>query len=311
MSLGGSAPQPNDPLATANQQASFNKQAAEMNQAGSNINQYNPYGSVTYQQTGKGPGGIPLYSANVNLNPQQQNLLNQLVGTQGVAGADAYNLLSNAGYGSVDPATAIGTGASGISGQLMSGYLGEMEPFFQQQTQQLDTQLKNSGLGPSLTSNPHDPTSWSPYERSMYQTSTDQARQVAAAAAQFQPQAFSEATQLYQMPEQMALQLAGFGAPTSPTGSLVNAAGFNTAAPNYEGDVQHANQQQMQAWGANQALLGQALRGVGSIGGAMIGGPIGGMIGSSLGGMLSGSPGSPGMGGMLGMGPGTLSGGLT
>ena len=60
----------------------INTPAAVESQAGSNYNQFDPYGSVTYSQTGTGPGGVPIYSSNTSLSPTQQGLLNTLQGTQ-------------------------------------------------------------------------------------------------------------------------------------------------------------------------------------------------------------------------------------
>jgi hypothetical protein len=272
MSFGSSSPpQPMNPTAVANQQQQYNTLSAEQNQAGSAINQFNPYGSLQYTQSGTGPGGIPLYSANLSFNPTQQQLLNVLTGTQQSAGQQGQNLIQGANYGATSPADAIGTGASGISGNLMSGYLGLMQPFFTTQTQQLDTQLRNQGLSPSPTANPSDPSSWGPYERAMYQNTSNQAREVGGAAAQFQPQAFSEATQLYQMPAQLGENLAQFAQPTSPGGSLVQTPGFSTQAPDYTSAVkdyqntleQNYAQQMQQQDAMIQGLFGAA----GNIGG--------------------------------------------
>src|ERR1700675_4003082 len=101
MSLG--QPKPPDPqqiagqsMQLAGQQGQLNTQLGQIAQAGSNYNQYDPYGSLTYQQTGTGPGGTPIYSSSVNLSPQQQTLLNQLQGTQTTAGQQAGSLLGGA-----------------------------------------------------------------------------------------------------------------------------------------------------------------------------------------------------------------------
>ena len=266
-----SAPTPQNPAATAAGQANYNQQAATENQAGSNMNQYNPYGSLNYQQTGTGPNGIPIYSSSVSLSPIEQNLFNQYTSGQASAGAGGAGLLANANYANSDPTTAIGTGTSGISGQMMSGYLQQMSPYFQQQTQQLQTQLLNEGLSPSPTANPNDPTSWGPFEKAMYQNQTTQSNQVAAEAAQFQPQAFSEATSLYQMPATLGMQLGQYGQNANPNSDFTQNAGFNTAAPNYEGDVNSYNQEQLQSYAANQQMLSALMQGAGKIGAAGVG----------------------------------------
>lgn len=297
--LGSPPPQPQNPVQTSEIQQAYNTHTGEASQAGSMVNQYNPFGSMTYNQTGTvhipGVGNVPQYAVQDVLSAPEQNLLNIMQGTQGAAGRGGYNLLSGANYGSVDPTTAIGTGASGISGQMMGGYMSLMQPFFTNQTQQLDTQLRNQGLTPSPTADPANPSTWGPYERAMYQNTTDQSRQVAGAAAQFQPQAFSEASSLYQMPEQLALQLAQFGQPNLPNQALTQTPGLSINPANYEGDVSSYNNANMQAYAADQARNSALIKGLagtaGTIGGAIIGGPIGASAGNYLGGMLgSGAP---------------------
>lgn len=265
-------PQPQNPAVTAGIQQQYNTTSAEQNQAGSAINQFNPYGSLTYAQTGTGPGGIPLYSANVNLSPQEQNLFNTLKGTQASAGQQGQNLIQGANYGAINPTQAIGTGTSGISGQMMGGYMSLMQPFFTNQTQQLDTQLRNQGLTPSPTANPSDPSTWGAYERQMYQNMGDQSRNVAGAAAQFQPQAFQEASSLYTLPAQLGENLAQFGGPTTPNSALVQTPQFNTSAPDYTSAVNSADQMQMQAWQQQQMQNSAMMSGLFGLGGNVLGG---------------------------------------
>lgn len=274
MGGGASPPTPADPGQVAGTQAGFNQQAGVQSQAGSITPQNNWLGSTNYTQTGTGPGGIPLYSESTQLSPQQQQLYNILTGTQTSAGQQGQNLLQGANYGAPgnDPTTAIGTGTSGISGQMMSGYMKQMQPFFTQQTQQLDTQLRNQGLSPSPTANPSDPSTWGPYERAMYQNQTTQSNQVAGEAAQFQPQAFQEATSLYTLPATLGTQLAQFGQYTSPTSQLVQTPGLNISAPNYEGDVAQQEAALEANYQAQVAQQNALMSGLFSFGGNILGG---------------------------------------
>lgn len=90
---GGSAPPAPDYVGAANATAAGNKEAAIAAQEGNMINQYTPYGSVTYTQRGTSSSGTPLWSQNVALSPEQQAAYNkdvqmnaalQNVGIQGV-----------------------------------------------------------------------------------------------------------------------------------------------------------------------------------------------------------------------------------
>ena len=275
--MGGGGPPPPQPIPAgqvAQQQQQLNTASGQASQRGSMVNQANPFGSLNYQQIGVGPDGTPIYGSSLNLSPQQQQLYNILTGTQTAAGAAGQGLLAGAGYGNTSPTQAIGTGASGISGNLMSGYLGLMQPFFTQQTQQLDTQLRNQGLFPSPSADPANPQTWGPYERAMYQNQTTQSQQVAGAAAQFQPQAFQEATSLYTLPAQLGMQLAGFGQYQLPTNALIQTPGLQVSPADYTGAVaqqENIQEQNYQAEVARQnAFINGLFGSVGKVGAAAI-----------------------------------------
>jgi hypothetical protein len=268
------------------------------------VNQNNQYGSLNYTQTGTSSDGTPIYSSNLQLSPQQQTLLNTLTGTQTSAGQQGQNLIQGANYGGQSPTQAIGNQSSGIQGQLMGQWLQSQAPWMSQATTELDAKLKNQGLNPSPTANPNDVSTWGPYEKAMGQLRQSQTMGVAGAASQFQPQAFQEASSLYQMPAQLGASLAQFGAPTSPGQSLVQTPGRSAQTTDYSGIVNQAQQQQMNAYmiqQQQQAAMMKAMFGLaGTVGGAAIGGPMGASLGSSLGGALGGSSPSiqtlPGMG---------------
>lgn len=277
MGFGSSSPPtPQNPGTTAQNQQSYNTLTAEQNQAGSNMNQYNPYGSLTYQQTGTGPGGVPIYSSAVNLSAPEQNLLTQYQYAQSGAGAGAGGLLAGSGYNSgVSPSAAIGNMQSGLEGQQMGGFLQMMNPEFQNQTAQLDTQLRNQGLTPSATSNPQDPSTWGPYEKAMYSNQNNITNTLAGAASNYANNAFNQANTEYTDPAQIATMLQGWAGPQTPNSSFTQNTGFNNAAPNYEGDVNSYNQSNMQAYMAQMGLNGAILQGLfgaaGNVGKAAIG----------------------------------------
>jgi hypothetical protein len=243
---------------------SINTPIAQENQAGSNYNQYDPYGSLTYQQTGTGPGGTPIYSSSVNLSPTQQNLLNTLQGTQTTAGTQASNLLSGANYGAESPTTAIGDLSSGLTQQNTQQYLAAEQPFFTTQTQQLDTQLRNQGLAPGQPA----------YDNAMRSLNVNQGLTTAGATAAFEPTAFSQATQEYELPAALSTQLAGFAAPANPTSQLEGGSALNIQTPNTTGDVSAEvtaaqNQYQDQQNQYNAMISG--LMGVGNAGLGILG----------------------------------------
>ncbi len=89
---GGSAPPAPDYTGAAQATAAGNKETAIATQVGNMVNQYTPYGSVTYNKVGE-EYGTPRYEQRVSLSPEQQAAYNkdvamnarlQDVGMQGV-----------------------------------------------------------------------------------------------------------------------------------------------------------------------------------------------------------------------------------
>lgn len=77
--MGKSSPKPPpapDPTQVAAAQTQQNKDTAIANASLNRIDQYTPWGSQTYTQNGVDANGIPKYTQNINLSPEQQMLLN-------------------------------------------------------------------------------------------------------------------------------------------------------------------------------------------------------------------------------------------
>jgi hypothetical protein len=74
---GPAAPTPPDPVATAQAQSQYNREAAIAQANLNRIDQYTPQGSVTYQQIGTNSDGTPRYSQTQTYSPEQQALYNQ------------------------------------------------------------------------------------------------------------------------------------------------------------------------------------------------------------------------------------------
>ncbi len=217
MSMGPTPPSPSSVVGPAVQAAQAQIPYSTAAQQASMINQQGPTGSLRYSSV-MGPNGVPITTAVNQLSPQQQQLLDQLVGTQTTAGGQAQDLLTRASYGSQTPSQAIGNMTSGMTGQMMGQELSFLDPFFKTQTSQLDAQLKNQGLGPG---NPA-------YDNAMRQTQTNQGLQVNQFLASAFPQAAQIATTQYGLPMQMAESLGQFGAPANLT------TGFTSALPGFK-----------------------------------------------------------------------------
>lgn len=244
-----SAPTPHNPVQTAATQQNYNTNAGLQSQSGSMVNQSNPWGSLTYTQTGTNQYGQPIYSARTTLSPDQQALYRMLTGTQASAGGLAKGTLASGGYGG--PNNIVGT-TNSLTNQRMSDYLKSVQPEFDRQTANLDNQLRNQGIMPGTPA----------YIQQMQNLQQTQGQTVAGAAAQFQPQAYQEAVSSYQLPLQTAQQLAAFGAPQSPTSAFTNTPALNIQPANYTGAVASADQMAQQAYQAQLAQQSSMLNSI-------------------------------------------------
>lgn len=179
----GSAPSPPAvPQASdiAQAQSTANINSASAQAALNNVNQVTPYGNLTYAQTGTGPNGIPTYSATQTLGQGQQSLLN--TGTQLAQNiAPQYTSAPN-----IDPSSAVNQAS-----RMFQNY---MQPYFNQQNSTTMSNLRNQGFVPGDTG----------YDTAMTQLQNEQGNLIGNQITQFEPQAYSQALQSYELPLQTA-----------------------------------------------------------------------------------------------------------
>jgi hypothetical protein len=253
-------PQPQDAGNVAAQQQQYNTQSGQQSQEGSMVNQSTPYGSLTYNQTGTASDGTPLYTATTSLSPQQQQLLNLLQGNQTTAGTQAGQLLNNANYGSSNPSDVIGNATSGLTQQAMGQEVSYLNPFFTQQTSQLDAQLRNQGLDPSSPA----------YKQAMNNLSQSQNQTVTGFEASMEPQMYQQAENNYLLPLTMSSTLMGESSPTNP--QFQSTPSLNIQPANYEGAVSTEEQQQQQTYQDQLNQNNAMMSGLFGIGSSVLGG---------------------------------------
>lgn len=150
---GSSPPPAPDYTGAAQATAAGNKEAAIASQAGNMINQYTPYGSVTYAQRGE-VQGTPLWEQVVKLSPEQQAAYNkdvqmnaglQNVGIKGVGYVQSAldKPLSFQGMQGLGTPGEIQSAASDAAYQNAMRYV---EPRLQRQQSSLENQLANQGI---------------------------------------------------------------------------------------------------------------------------------------------------------------------
>lgn len=236
MSSTPDAPKVADPNVTAQQQQDLNSKAAQSSQAGSMVNQSNPFGNLSYSQTGTSPDGTPLYTASTTLSDANKQLLDILQGTQKSAGQQGNALISGANYGAVSPSDAIGNATSGLVKDAMSKQVSYLSPYFTQQTDQLDTKLRNQGFAPGQPG----------YDNAMRALQNNQGNTVTGFESQIEPQMFQQAQSTYLMPAQLGGTLAGLGSPTMP--AFTPQPGLNVQPANLIGATANAQQAQQQSY---------------------------------------------------------------
>lgn len=224
--LFGSAP-PN-PQAVAQAQYDLNVKTAQQQQKQNMIGQTTPYGTLSYVPDPSSPSG---YRAVQALSaPEQQILAGEQGGQIGAGGAATALGGQLAGlYGqpaNLDP--------SAVTNQMMNWQTQSMQPYWDIQQSNLQSQLANQGL------NPNDPA----YQNAMmaFTKGIGQARN--QFFAQDQPLAFQEMLQQYQLPLQTEQSLLGMAQPQMP--NLVNTPQGQIQPPNYQGAA-------YQSWADQQA----------------------------------------------------------
>ena len=148
MGKSASAPPPPDYMGAARETAAGNLDAARANIAANRVNQYTPYGSLEYQQSGQDPYGNPMWSATQSLAPAQQQLLDYQnkasLGLGELTGKGlgyVSNMLDNPFDVSQLPSTGINPSQS-----YQDAYMQRLAPQLQQGRERLEQQLANQGI---------------------------------------------------------------------------------------------------------------------------------------------------------------------
>jgi hypothetical protein len=257
--MGGSAPSVPVPTAqsTDAQAAALNQQTAEEQTAMSMVNQLTPFGNLTYTPTGTGPGGVPTYTATTQLSPQEQYLLGTGQATQGLAATQAANLLGSTNYGQ---SPNLGSMTSGLTGQMLGADIASVQPYFNQQTEALQSQLANQGLTPTSPA----------YQTAMNNMLQSQNQSVMGFLGQAQPTAFQEAQASYQLPLQTAESLYSLGAPASLSTNLINTPTSSVTPVNVTGNVSAQNQAAIANAQLQEQQYGSMMSGIFGLGSSLI-----------------------------------------
>lgn len=249
-------PTPPDANATATAQQGYNEAA----QRASMVGQDTPFGSLSFEQTGTGPNGVPVYTAKTNYSPDQQNLLTALMGTKNVAAAQGQKLLTDADYGSKNPGDVVGDMSSGLTKDMLNTETAYLNPQFDRDVSNLDAKLRNQGFNPGEKG----------YVAAMDALKDSQGRQVNSFLATAEPQAYAQATSRYLMPLTTGENLSTYGSPVAPT--FQSSAGWGMQPANFTQAQQLETQAQEQNYQSQMAANSNMMSGLFGIPTAVLGG---------------------------------------
>ena len=126
------------------------KSAAEATAAGNRVNQITPYGSFTYNESGRDSQGNPIWTATTSLSPEQQKLLdiqNQTSLGLGQLQQQGLGYVENMLANPFDTSTLAQTGIN--PGETMQeSILRRLQPQMQQQSDSFDAKMANQGIVP-------------------------------------------------------------------------------------------------------------------------------------------------------------------
>lgn len=305
--MGKKSPKPPSPEAQAAAQGAQDKETAWYNAMLQNMDQYTPYGSLTYENLGT--KSAPKWQSTINLSPEQQKLLesqnrqdialNQLGESQiGRIGESISNPYS---YGGIQNALPTYGDINAASARAEEALMSRLNPQFAQQEEALRTRLINQGIGQGSQA----------YQREMEtfnQAQNDARMQAILGAQQYGSNEQNMALQrrLQEIEEYNAQRNAPLNEyigltsgsqiqnPQFSSGGNQGIGSFNIAQAmrdDYSNRTAAANNKagaMSSVFGMGGQLLGSYLaREGGALAGSAFAGPVGGFLGSAAGSLFS------------------------
>ena len=245
-------PSPPDPVATAQAQSAMNKETAIAEFGLNATTQNNPWGSVSYEESGTWSDGTPRFTQNTTLSPEQQAIFDQTQAAQSNLAGIANEQSSFLDQYLNEPFQFENSDAEQWAFDLASPrLLGQ-----QQKTEdQLRTVLANKGIREGSAA-------WNSEMERMMQGNSDQLNQLALTG---RGQAFSEALAQRNQPINEITALMSGSQVSNPATMSGPSPQAGVAGVDYAGLVNQNYQQELAAsqgmWGGIGGLFGTALSG--------------------------------------------------
>lgn len=250
-----SAPRAPDPYKVADAQAQTNQKAAEDQIKLNSIDQYNPFGSSTYQRDAN---GMPI-SQTTSFSPQVQGLFDSQIGAQGGISDAIMGHLGNLPTGGFDPSS---INTDDIAQKSYDQRVSLLQPQFDQQSKNLDVRLAERGL--PIGSEAYG-DEMNRFDTARNDALSSAARQATLDAGAEQSRQYGQALSTYQTPYNTLSSLMGNSSQLG-TPSFQNTPSAGIAAPDLEGGVWNKYKADQQAYQDGQGNLMSGLLGAGKLG---------------------------------------------
>lgn len=269
-----SAPKVPSPASIAKAQVNAAKQIAPINFNYANPNTTDIYGNtVNYSQSGTDAQGNPIISAVANLSPEQQALLNQLIGARSGIGVAGQNLASNIGanYGNIPD---FSNSADSLTREMVGREAAIMDPYYTQQNNFLENRLRNQGLTPGTPA----------FDQAMRTLQQNQNQSRGQFVNQAWNSAFQNAVTGYKTPLEAIASIMGMMGPM--IGGVGTKGIGQAAAPDmnaaFQNQFNNQTAQNNAMWQAIGQIAGTAMGLPTGVGSATIGSSLGSSLGAGL-----------------------------
>ena len=254
-----SQPAPPDPYKVSDAEAKANKETAAYNLSMNTIDQSNPFGSVSYQNTGVDPvTGAPKYSQTTTLSPELQNLFDQQIGAQSGISSAISGTLGNLPTDPFNP----NINTDDVRQRSYDSQMALLAPGFEKGMTDLQGNLSDRGIpvGSQIWNN-----QMGEYNRAKDSSLLAAARQADLDASGEAQRQYGNALQQYMLPYQQLGSLMGNSQQVgNPQFSAYPTA--SAAAPNTSQNIWNAYNSQVQQAQNNQSNMMGGLLGLGKLG---------------------------------------------
>lgn len=229
------------------------------------INQFTPYGSLTYSQDTSSGDPDAGWSQTVNLSPVGQQLLNYQNEAAMGLGQETQQALQRVNQSLSNPFD-FGS-VRDVQDSAQSAITSRLDPMWESRANQQETRLVNQGLRPGMEG-------YDNAMREFNQGRNDAYQQAILAGINTMPQTFQMANALRSQPLNELNALRTGAQVTNPTFNNVPMQ-QTTTGPNFLGAAQAQGQYDMNAYNAGIAQDNALMGGLFNLGGAALGAPTG------------------------------------